>query len=662
MATNKNKLTFFVTPDGNSAVWRANGLPTKETAGGDFWRMMADDGYCREMLIYSSQQQAKLVTTDNERTVIVYDGLVGTDGRKFDIGLTLTVTRSRDGLLFDATIENRDKARVNELEYPFVDLETVGSEDRARDMLYRPNGFGERIQNPWVALRKAHTEYMSADYLDIKSTLLYPRPASMAFMGIESGGHFLYVGRHDPDVRACCLLCALPPRGEEKKRLAMAICHYPFVKTGERVSVPQSEVSLSEGDWREGSARYRAFVEKAFYRPLAKPQWVKDMHGWQRVILRHQYGEVFWRYEDLPRLYLEGKESGLDTLLVFGWWKGRFDNGYPHYEIDEELGGEEGLKAAIAEVKRLGGRVILYNNGILLDKQADFYKQYGAEVARIDIDGNEMTDHYKFENNGTVLRNFGYKSFVRACHGAERWKQVMLKNGRQKLSYGCDSIFYDQLGASSHLCFNEAHKHGPRTDDEARYRMENIAACRELLNEDQAIGTECTTDFIAASVHYIHGCDRGAWYKKKEGDSTKGIFPALFLHTFPETIVTNRFVHDCREGFRDELNFNFIHGLRFDVSIYRGRVIGIKGLPEYAAHIKKLNDLKDKYADFFFGDGRFIYDTVPEHTSDKVYFGEHTAGDRRLMTFANLGDTDTEVKVWDRSFTVPAHDVLCVEK
>ena len=31
-----------------------------------------------------------------------------------------------------------------------------------------------------------------------------------------------------------------------------------------------------------------------------------------------------------------------------------------------------------------------------------------------DIDGNEYEDHYKFENNGTVLRNYGYKSFVDA--------------------------------------------------------------------------------------------------------------------------------------------------------------------------------------------------------------------------------------------------------
>ncbi|MBQ8356674.1 MAG: hypothetical protein IJX39_02580 [Clostridia bacterium] len=655
----KNKLIFSVNQKGNAATWRAEGLPTKETAGGDFWRMMTDDGYYREMLIYSSQQTAKSVTVAGDTTTIVYDGLVSTDGRRFDIGLTLTAQEGPDGLTFGAVVDNHDKARVNELEYPYVDFSTVCDMDRARDVLIRPNGLGEQLEDPWHALMSAHTEYMSADYLEVKSTLRYPRPASMAWMGVESAGHFFYLGRHDPRTRACCLLCALPPRGEEGERLALAMCHYPFAKRGETVELPPVVAALSEGDFREGSRRYRAFADSTFYHPHPAPKWVTEMRGWQRIILRHQYGEIFWKYEDLPRLYLEGKESGLDTLLVFGWWKGRFDNGYPHYEVDEELGGADALRNAIAEVQRLGGRVILYNNGILIDKQSDFYKKHGHEVANIDIDGNEMEDHYKFENNGTVLRNYGYKSFVRACQATQEWQDVMVRNGRMKLSFGADAIFYDQLGSSITLCFNEKHKHGPRPDDSAVYRIENIDACRALLGEGQAIGTECTNDIISGAIDFIHGCERGCYLKDKLHDTANGIFPAMFRHTFPETVMTNRRVHDCREGFRDELNFAFVNGHRFDVSVYRGRKIGIKGVSEYAAHIKKLNALKDRYADFFFG-GRFIYDTVPETLSGHVYFGEFAANGQHLLALANDKDVEAVVKVSGKIHTVPPHEVACM--
>ena len=73
---------------------------------------------------------------------------------------------------------------------------------------------------------------------------------------------------------------------------------------------------------------------------------------------------------------------------MFGWWKGRFDNGYPHYEPDEELGGAEKLKENIAKVRAMGGHVILYNNGILIDKKSDFYRDHAKEAARIDIETN----------------------------------------------------------------------------------------------------------------------------------------------------------------------------------------------------------------------------------------------------------------------------------
>ncbi len=656
----KNKLQFTVNKQGNAATWRAADLPLCEYEDGDFWRLMADDGYYREMQISSADQVAKSVTTAGNVTTVVYEGLVSREGRRFDTTLTLRVTDTDEGLLFDAEIENRDKARMNELEYPYVSLATACSEDRATDVLYRPNGLGECLPDPWKAIATAHTEYMSADYEDIKLTLRYPHPASMSWFGLETGGHFLYLGRHDPRAGLCCLLASVAPRGAEQPRLSQAICHYPFVKQGEKLAVPTSVVSLSEGDWREGAARYRAFAEGAFYTPTEPPKWVREMRGWQRIILRHQYGEIFWKYEDLPRLYLEGKESGLETLMVFGWWRGRFDNGYPTYEADPALGGAEGLRAAIAEVQRLGGRVILYNNGVLIDKNTDFYRELGTEISCVDIDGNCYEDHYKFENNGTVLRNYGYKSFTHACHGDKRWRDKMVENGKYKLSFSPDSIFYDQWGVCYDLCFNEKHDHGARPDDMLRPRQKTFAACRALLSGDQALGTEWMLDAVACKMDYIHGCGKGTHKFAKGYEKT--VYPALYLHTFPETVSTNRLLHDCRDHWRDELNYTYIYGLRFDVSIYRGRRVGIKGIPAYAAYVAKLNALRAQHHDFFFGNAKFVYDTVPEVVGNEIIdFGELVSPDgRRLLNLANYSDTDATVKVKEKTHTVPAHGVLSV--
>ena len=184
----KNILRFILSPDASRIVWSADGTPLAGTEGGDFWRIMADDGCYIEMTVHSADQHGT-VTVDGSRTTVVYDGLVTDFGRKLDVKLTLTITDSGDGYTFDACVENRGDARINELEYPYIDLNRLVGE-RADDILYRPAGMGERIKNPWRALGTAHTEYMSSDYNEIKSTIVYPRPGTMTWLGIQSDNTF----------------------------------------------------------------------------------------------------------------------------------------------------------------------------------------------------------------------------------------------------------------------------------------------------------------------------------------------------------------------------------------------------------------------------------------------------------------------------------------
>ena len=655
----KNLLKFRLSEDASRIEWSAEGTPLAGTAGGDFWRIMADDGYYIEMTVHSADQKGT-VRTDGNRTVITYDGLVTDAGRQLDVRLTLTITDTGEKYIFDACVENHSDARINELEYPYIDLNRLCGE-REDDLLFRPAGLGERIKNPWRALASAHTEYMSSDYNEIKSTIVYPRPGTMTWMGIQSDKYFLYVGRHDERTRACCLLNAIQPREVSVPRLVSSICHYPFARNGESICTPPVVVTLAEGDWRIGSDIYGAFARSTYYHPVEPRKWVKNMTGWQRIILRHQFGEIFWKYADLPRLYLEGKQYGLDTLLVFGWWRGRFDNGYPHYEADPELGGADGLREAIAEVQRLGGHVILYNNGILIDKNTEFYREHHLEAARIDIDGNEYEDHYKFENNGTVLRNYGYKSFVDACQATKVWHDKLIENGRLKLSFSPDSIFFDQIGGRSKLCFNPAHEHGYRPDDEMVYRRRNLRDLRALLGPDQAIGTECVNDTAICEVDYIHGCDRGAGLRSSLSAPTATVFPYMFRRTFPEPVITNRWIHDCRRGWRDDLNHAFIFGMRFDVAIWRCRKIGVAGLPEYGEHLKKLLDLKEKYRRFFYDweNGRFVCDTALD-LPEGIFCCEYKNGDERMFALRSAADETLTFEVCGRSVILAPQDVACV--
>ncbi len=653
MQNNKcNKLNFRLNSRANRIHWFAEGLPLSNPEQADFWRIHMDDGYSREIMIPSGIQTGRVAELA-DGCDITYASLADETGRNYEVRLTIHIRQRRSEIEMWAEIENQDQARVNELQLPFLDLSSVCDEKRENDVLYRSHGLGERLENPWSKLEKYHTEYMAADYHEIWSPLLYPRPSNMAWFGVESAGHFLYVGRHDLEQRTCVFNTGISPRNTDP-RLLLTICHYPLALQGEKISCAHNIISLQEGDWRNGSDLYGSWARKNWFVPADKPQWVKNFTGWQRVILRHQYGEVFWKYQDLPQLYRDGRKYGLDMLMVFGWWKGRFDNGYPLYEPDPLLGGEEELKKAIREIQDLGGRVALYTNGVLMDVKSDFYKETGHKISRKDIDGNEYLDHYQFANRGTILRTFGYKTFAEACQATDEWQNKLLENGKVKLSFHPDSIFYDQIGGHHcWLCFDKTHKHGNRGDLDPKYRAGNFKAMRGLLTGEEALGSETTVDIFAPYLDYHHGCDLGNWYAKNG-------FPQMYLRTFPETIMTNRFIHDEREDYKLQLNYAFVMGYRFDVSIYRGRVMGIDGMNKYAAHIRKLIDLKDKYHRFFY-EGKFVVNTICP-LPEAVVMTEYEYNGEALLVFMNKSHVSCTFEVPGRMISLDGDDVYCVLK
>lgn len=648
-------LCFSVSDDGRTVVWSAPDLPLRQSEGADFWRAYLDDGYRREMRVRSSLQTCgRVVKTGPEALTVHYDRLVGDDGRVFDTTLDIHVkvtVSTYPGLEWYAGVDNRDAARLNELMLPLIDLDTACDTDRSRDVLYRMNGFGDLVKDPWTALESFHTEYIAADDKQIWCALPYPSTCSMAWFGLQSGGHFLYLGQMDERYETELLTAGVSPRGGEPQ-LILTMSQMPYAQTGERLETMHSFVMLQKGDWRTGSDVYGNYARAHWYAPPVLPDWVKTLTGWQRIICRHQFGDVQFTYADLPRAYREGMKAGLNFLMVFGWWKGRFDNGYPVYEPDEALGGADGLRKAIDEIHALGGRVALYTNGQLIDVSTDFYRKTGYRICRIDIDGNEYRDHYRFGNAGTALRAFGYKSFVTACAGTPEWIDLQLRHADLKFSLHADSAFYDQIGAFAPMpCFCEAHPHGKRAAAEEEGRLRCMRAIRERCPEGRAIGTEMVTDRLTPYVHYVHGAQIGPIF-------AENAFPALFLRTFPEIVHTDRFVHDDKPGVWRLLCHAFLYGFRFDISPMRGRT-DLSSMPGLVEKVRRLVDLRERYRDFFYF-GTFVCDTdvpLPLGVRKGEFLSED--GKRRLLTFWNDTPSDRTLRVGNEDVTVPAGDVCC---
>jgi len=648
-----DKLHFSIDSNAQHIIWTADGLPLKQSEHADFWRAYGDDGYEREMTIRSSNQNGR-VTCTNDGLLISYDQLIADNGRVFDTSLTITIRaciNTYPGFLFGATVTNRCDVRLNELQLPFVDLDTACDENRSADTFYHANGLGAIIQNPWETVRRtSHTEYMSSDNHVVWNPMRYPGDTAMAWFGLQSNDHFLYMGRHDPELKICVLSVGVSPR-ESDPRLLMAISHLPCAKNGETVTVSECFVSLCEGDWRKGSDIYGGYARANWYTPPTVPDWVKHITGWQRVILRHQFGEVMFTYDDLPRIYEEGAKYGLNMLMVFGWWKGRFDNGYPIYEPDDALGGAEKLRQAVETVQKMGGRVALYTNGQLIDVATDYYKEIGHKVCRIDIDGNDYRDHYRFGNDGLMFRAFGYKSFVTACPANEEWQNRVVMHEKMKFDFGCDSAFFDQIGAAAPLpCFNEDHFHGPRPDACEKWRVEAFKKLKANCPEGKAIGTEMVNDMCLSYVHYIHGCQLGPIFGPN-------CFPEMFMRTFPEVIQTDRFVHDNKEGTDRQLGHAFIHGYRHDICPWRGRT-SIGSMPALGEKLKKILDLKEKYGKFFYEGQYTCENDLPLPSCIK--YGEFVSGKEHMYALWNDSHSTQTFEIAGQNITLNAQEVTCV--
>ena len=574
--------------------------------GSDFWRAFLDTGENRELAVYSHCQTPVKTERTADTTVFTYDTLIAEDGQSFPICLTLTVREEDGSLVFTSEIQNRSAAILNELQYPFFSASDFGCAPKD-EVLYIAEGLGVRVPNPRLHVAGAHTEYMAADYKGIWRSYTYPAagmgtPITMPWLGLQCGEKHLYLGEHNPELRLITLNVGVPPRGAEGDEMMLSISHYPAAHPSETVSIGRSVMAVFDGDWRDASAFYRAWSEKTWMVEHPIPDWVKDLTGWQRVICKHQYGEVFWKYADLPKLWEEGMQYGINGLLLFGWWRGRFDNNYPELEPDPALGGAEGLRAAIAEIRAKGGEVLLYSNGNLIDVKTDFYKHTGQRISHKDIDGNEYREHYQFSNDGTVLRNFGYKSFDTACHTTKEWQENLLRIAKLKLSFDPSAIFFDQVSCCLKLCFDSTHPHGFRIDEDGIGRWNNLRAIRNSLPEGKSLGVECVNDRYCNIVDFVHGFGNGMHYGWHHA------FPDLYLHTFPEVHISNRGIHDDKADFQDHLNHAFVYGLIFDTAIYRCRRVGIAALPEYAEYQKKLIDLKEKYHKYFYrGTFRTMY-------------------------------------------------------
>lgn len=456
---------------------------------------------------------------------------------------TLALPLKEHRMLWQVTLCNQTEQTVGKAYFPYLNGIWLG-DDWKNDALYMPVHSGDRTLNPTETLsappakiawkwQEYQFDYLVGGPYGVKNEKLgcyereciYSGPCSMLYEELcnEQLGMGVYLTCRDDTLRLKAIRAAA--YGPLNPGVSLAIAHIPCLKAGEWESEP-CVLMLFEGDWHTGADDYRAWRD-SLGRPAIvrrhRPEWFMQSAGLvAHYDFKYQGGGIVHHFSDIPALYEQARGFGLTHLLLSGWNRDGFDNGFPQYTPDPELGTEEELREAIKTVRAQGGHVAFYINSRLCNVKYDELKALweGGAVRR--ADGSPILEKY----------GAGDLNFACMCNGAAAWRDKLVGTVDYLTRLiGADSMYLDQLGmATGYLCHNQAHLHGADTACWNQGYETILNRMRENYGEDGvALLFEGASD--------IHA--RGASGQLISTMFFPGAFPELYKYTFPDDVLVD---------------------------------------------------------------------------------------------------------------------------
>lgn len=635
---------------------RLSSLRSKES-GTEFavphflWRLVCSYGTCQELEITPEGSDTELFF-EKDSFRIVSTALKTARGELIDAAVTVSGKLKDDELHLDLSVENRKGSGcfITEAHFPLFALS-----DNAAHMTLHTSESGGRVWPDLVSyrgrLRNFEAIYQGRHFLFERRLSNYPsHSATLNCFILNSETEGIYFGCHDDSFQFNGHMIEEEKNGPMK----LGMFKLPFLAEEKSVSYSHYVISYHKGTWHRGAEKYRKWAE-TWYQFNEIPEAVRRMQGWQRLIMRSQYGEDNYPFSSMEQICDDGMKAGIDTLLMFAWYKGGQDNGYPDYSVSESLGGKEGLKEGIKKFHAKGGQVFLYSNGQLIDHNSDFYRHgNGPRVTTRDPRGNEHVQRWGYSGPGLYNSIFGGRCFSRACPSSQEFLEILKSYVDLTAEVGADGVFFDQLGTGDQLCCAPDHGHPVPFFTVMKARSDMLAELRRYAkSKGLSVGTEQITDVTSQHVDYIHTAPGGAnpenpnWEARGEKPIVLKDF-SFYRYVYPEKIVSNREIRDENDMVR-RCNYLLVQNLVSDVEVYRcQRTIG--ALPGYQAYLGKVNAFREKHAALLRG-AKFRSDADYSCSSDEFYSAGHRAPDDSLVIMATLSHLDR----CEGHFEVPGH-------
>jgi len=460
----------------------------------------------RDNPVHGERQPVSALTLDDDGRglTLVWDGVESLHGGRHDVTVTDRVRLTGRQAIFEITIENRSPYPVENVYAPY--LGDVRPPAGAAPFSAFTYDYATAQDWPLAPTYQNQFGYYGDDF----PTQFGHPPGGGAptapFVLLRNADQGLYVGVHEDSAELVVWHTELRPGYRDALESTapngptiggidvctrFAAVHLPYLQPGERRTLTPIVIEPYRGGWQQGVDRYTAW-SRTWLRPATPPAWAAEPHSWLQIQMNSPEDELRFRFTELVDVGRECVRHGVRTIQLVGWNDGGQDQNNPSHAPDPRLGTAEELRAAIAAVRALGVKVILFSKFTWADRATARFREDLIRLAVKDPYGDYyMHQGYQYFT-ATQLTDINTKRLVPMCFLSEEYLRVCEEEFTQVLALEPDGILYDecQHHGPALLCFDPAHGH--------RVGAPVYANDRELIRRLRRLATEARAEFLFA--------------------------------------------------------------------------------------------------------------------------------------------------------------------
>lgn len=426
--------------------------------------------------VYGEKQRVTTVEVaqENKSVTFVWDGVISEFGGKHDIQITVNVKAVGDRFVFSMDINNRSGYIVENVYYPYLgDIQHPPGDEWFKTFSWQYAAAQE--WNLWPTYDNLRA-YHGVDFPTQFGSWTPGCGAPMSpYILLRSKNQGLYVGVYEAAAELVAWHTELRPgywssidsRVPSEMSISgkdvatrFAAVHIPYIMPGECRSLTPVFLQAFEGGWQKGVDIYKEW-RSSWMTPASVPDWVKEPHAWQQIHINSPEDELRLSFKDLVRVGEECARHGVKAIQLVGWNKGGQDQGNPSHDPDPRLGTFEELKEAIAKIRAMGVKVILFCKFTWADRATEWFRNHLKRLAIKDPYGDYyLYPGYQYQT-ATQLLDINTKRLVPMCFLSEEYLKICEKEFQKMLALGADGILFDECVHHSPalFCFDENHGH-----------------------------------------------------------------------------------------------------------------------------------------------------------------------------------------------------------